>query len=304
MASIILLFLCLFIGIGLRKIPAFPIQTPVVLNSFVIYISLPAMALYYMPRVEISPALIFPAAMPWIAFLGAFLIFAGLGKIFGWSRSLIGCLVLTAGLGNTSFVGIPVIEAMYGSDGLKTLVIVDQPGTFVVLSTVGILAAVTYSKGSSNLLVLVKKIIFFPPFIGFVIGFSFALFEFRFPEYIDEVFLKLSATVTPIALVSVGYQLKIEKRSQHWPFLIMGLAYQLILLPALIFFLYVFVFKQSGLSIKVSIIEAAMAPMITAAIIASAYGLKPKLSNMMVGFGIPISFITLIFWYWVVENFV
>jgi hypothetical protein len=40
--------------------------------------------------------------------------------------------------------------------------------------------------------------------------------------------------------------------------------------------------------------ESAMAPMITASILAT-HGLKPRLSSMMIGFGIPISFITLAF---------
>ncbi len=44
----------------------------------------------------------------------------------------------------------------------------------------------------------------------------------------------------------------------------------------------------------------AMAPMITGAILASSYGLKPKLSSMMIGFGIPLSFLTLAIWYYIV----
>jgi predicted permease len=47
--------------------------------------------------------------------------------------------------------------------------------------------------------------------------------------------------------------------------------------------------------------EAAMAPMITASILAASHGLKPRLSSMMIGFGIPISFVTLLFWYFVVQ---
>lgn len=38
--------------------------------------------------------------------------------------------------------------------------------------------------------------------------------------------------------------------------------------------------------------------MITGAILAQNYGLKPELSNMMVGYGIPISFITIGIWYY------
>jgi predicted permease len=57
---------------------------------------------------------------------------------------LTGCLILTAGLGNTSFLGFPIIEALYGQEGMKTAILVDQPGTFVVLSTLGIIVATMY----------------------------------------------------------------------------------------------------------------------------------------------------------------
>lgn len=46
-----------------------------------------------------------------------------------------------------------------------------------------------------------------------------------------------------------------------------------------------------------------MSPMITAAIVASSYGLKPKLSSMMVGVGIPLSLLTTAIWYYVLKAF-
>ncbi|ADX67635.1 AEC family transporter [Weeksella virosa] len=301
MSSIILLFLCLLIGVIIKKFPQFPYNTHVVLNQFVLFISLPSMALYYLPEVKLGWDLLFPAGVAWLAFAMAFGFFYGLGKWLGWSKALIGCLILTAGLGNTSFVGIPVIQAMYGDEGIKTLIIVDLPGTFVVLSTLGIITATIFSRGENNLGALVGKVFKFPAFIAFLIGITMAAFGWHFPVELKDVFGKLAVTVSPLALVSVGYQLNIDKRSKHWNFLILGLLYQLIFLPIVIFVLYVLIFKQSGLPIKVSIIEAAMAPMVTAAIIAGQYGLKPKLSNMMVGIGIPISFITLTIWYFFLE---
>lgn len=297
MSSIILLFLCLFIGVGIRYFKAFPSNTNVVLNQFIFQISLPAMALYYLPKIEFTFDLIYPIAMPWIGFGLAFIVFAGLGKLFGWSKSLIGCLILTAGLGNTSFVGIPIIEALYESEGLKTLIMIDLPGTFIVFSTIGIVVATVYSRGKNDFSEIFKKVISFPPFIAFVIGILMNLLSIQFPTELDEVFFKLTATISPLALVSVGFQLKIDKRSKHWRFLFLGLSYQLIFFPVIIYFLYVVVFNQEGLAIDVCIMEAAMAPMITASIVASSFGLKPRLSNMMVGIGIPLSFITLTCWY-------
>lgn len=303
MSSIILLFLCLFLGIFFRSTKTFPKETPLVLNQFVIYISLPAMALFYLPKIEISTQLLFPVGVAWLGFLLAAVLFIGLGKMFNWSKSLIGCLILTGGLGNTSFVGIPVIEALYGQEGLKTLVLVDLPGTFMVLSTLGILVAATYSRGKTNLSQIGSRILGFPPFIAFCIGLTLAIFQIAVPQTFDTVFEKLSLTVTPLALVSVGYQLKFERKSKHWKFLFLGLGYQLILWPLFIFTLYKFGFDQSGLPFEVSVMEAAMAPMITASIVAASYGLKPKLSSMMVGIGIPVSFLTMAVWYVILHYF-
>lgn len=299
MANIILLFLCLFLGFFFKKSNQFPKETALVLNKFVVYISLPAMALHYLPKIELSAKLLYPIGVAWIGFLVAFVLFASLGKWLGWSKSLTGCLILTSGLGNTSFVGIPVIEALYGKEGLETLVLVDLPGSFIMLSTLGIFVAATFSRGKTSLKQIGARMIGFPPFIAFVIGFSLILLNLQLPETLDYVFEKLSLTITPLALVSVGFQINLQKRSKHWGFLTLGLAYQLLLWPFLILILYKVVLNQSGVPIDVCVMEAGMAPMITAAIVSSAYGLKPKLSNMMVSVGIPASFITLAFWYWV-----
>jgi predicted permease len=224
-----------------------------------------------------------------------------MGKSFGWSKKLIGCLVLTAGLGNTAFIGFPVIEALYGKEGLETAIIIDQPGSFVVLSTLGILVASYYSRGAASASMIVRKILFFPPFIGFSIAVLINIFKYDFTQELQLVFQKLGATVTPIALIAVGLQLTFERKSKHWQFLTLGLAFKLLIMPAFILILYRFVLGKSGTIIEISIMEAAMAPMITASILASTYGLKPKLSSMMIGFGIPISFLTLAFWYWILQ---
>lgn len=301
MDSIILLFLCMILGIALQRVKAFPANSHQVLNQFVIYISLPALALFYIPKIEISTKLLFPLGIAWIGFLLAFLFFNLLGKYFGWSKKLIGCLVLTGGLGNTSFVGFPVIEALYGKKGMETAIIVDQPGTFVVMATLGIIVASIYSKGTPNPKAIASKILFFPPFIAFFLAVMMNVLKFDFMEDLQLVFQRLGNTVTPIALVAVGLQLKIDKRSQHWNFLTLGLLFKLIITPLFFVILYKFILKGSGIEVDVSILESAMAPMITAAILASSYGLKPKLSSMMIGFGIPISFLTLAFWYYILN---
>ncbi|MEJ8800565.1 AEC family transporter [Pontibacter sp. H249] len=302
MSSFILLFGCLVLGVLLQRVRNFPMNTPLVLNQFIIYISLPALALYFIPEVKLDRTVLLPVGVAWICFAGSALLFWSMGKVFGWSKKLTGCLILTAGLGNTSFIGFPVIEALYGPEGLKTAILIDQPGSFFILSTVGIAVAAAFSKGTASVSAIFRKIATFPPFFTFVLAILLNLFNLHFNADMKDVFQRLGSTVTPLALVSVGMQLRIERRSKHWKFLALGLTYQLLLAPLLIYTLYVGVLGLSGEIIQISIVEAAMAPMITACIVAATYGLKPKLANMMIGFGIPISFITLAFWYWLVQG--
>jgi predicted permease len=68
-----------------------------------------------------------------------------------------------------------------------------------------------------------------------------------------------------------------------------------------ILFLFKNVFQLEGLILDVSVMEAAMAPMITGSIIAITHDLEPKLASLLVGIGIPLSFFTLGIWYFILR---
>lgn len=301
MFNFVVIFVFLLLGIVLQNVKRFPKNTHKILNWIVIYICLPALALYYIPKIKWSNDLLFPISVAWIGFVVSYLLFSLLGKKFGWSKKLVGCLIITAGLGNTSFLGFPIIQALYGEEGMKTAILVDQPGSFVVLSTLGILVATLFSSGSPNGFHIAKKILFFPPFITFLLACVMNILGFDFHEYVEFVLQKIGSTMTPLAMLSVGLQLRFDRKSQHWKFLGLGLLYKLVITPAMFYLLYVVLLQQHTKSIQVAIMESAMAPMITACILASSHGLKPRLSSMMIGFGIPISFVTLLFWYFIVQ---
>ncbi|MEO8253127.1 MAG: AEC family transporter [Flavobacterium sp.] len=301
MVNISLIFVYLFIGLVLQRLKWFPTDRYKLINKIVVYICLPALALYYIPKVQWNNELLYLIGVTWIGFAIAFFLFRFLGKKYGWSKKLIGCLIITAGLGNTSFLGYPIVNALYGSEGLKMAILVDQPGTFVVLSTLAVIVATLYSKEATTATKITKKVLFFPPFITFLIACFANIMGFDFHDYFQFALLKLGSLLTPLAMISVGLQLHFDSRSKHWKFLWIGLFYKLILTPAILFVLYVVVLKQNSLMIQVAIIEAAMAPMIMASILATSHGLKPRLSSMMIGFGIPISFITLAFWYFILQ---
>ncbi|MFA7404866.1 MAG: AEC family transporter [Pelobacteraceae bacterium] len=295
MANIILLAICLLAGIGLRRTGRFPAATPAALNGFIIHISLPALTVLHIHNLSLDSSLLLTAGMAWLLFGCAWLVFGLAGKLFSLDRETTGALILVAGLGNTSFVGLPMIEAYFGKEFLGIGIIADQLGSFMVLSTLGILAAALYSSGNVTPRQMARKILLFPPFQALVL--ALLLRPVAFPEWSIEILQKLGSTLTPLALVSVGFQLQFGGMRQELGPLISGLAYKLLLGPALIFLLYISILGATGTVIRVTIFEAAMAPMITAGIIAIDHNLRPQLVGMLVGIGIPLSFLTLHAWH-------
>jgi predicted permease len=52
----------------------------------------------------------------------------------------------------------------------------------------------------------------------------------------------------------------------------------------------------------VVVAEAAMAPMITGALLAMEHGLEPRLASAMVGLGVPLSLVTVPLWAWALRG--
>lgn len=300
MDNLALLILCFVAGFIARKTGRLPEQTPAVLNSFIINLSLPAITFLFLHEMPFSTKLIYPVIMPWIGFITAFFFFKIMQKVMNLSNETTGCLILVGGLGNTSFVGLPMITAYYGAEYVGIGILCDQPGSFLVLSTLGIMVATMHSSGTASAAGIAKKIITFPPFQAVMLGLAFRAVPI--PEWSIGMMKGLGATITPLAMVSVGYQLKFAMTDRLISKLSVGLIFKLILVPSLIYFIYVILLKTSGIEIQVTIFEAAMGPMITAGIIAMQYDLDKDLATMMMGIGIPISFITLPAWYYFISG--
>jgi predicted permease len=139
-----------------------------------------------------------------------------------------------------------------------------------------------------------------PPFQAVVL--ALALKPFEYPAGTEIVLGKLGATLAPLALVSVGWQLRLADLKGRLPALSAGLAFKLVMGPALVLALFSGALGAGGLHIQVTIFEAAMAPMIGASIVALEHKLDPPLVTLMVGIGIPLSFLTLPLWWYALQG--
>jgi predicted permease len=265
------------------------------LNGFVVHISLPALTLTYVHGLKLDTSLILPALMAWVMFGVGCGFFWLAARALGFSRATTGGLMLTGGLANTSFIGLPMIDTFYGPQFLGVGILIDQLGSYFVLSTLGILVASLYSGHSMNAKTVIRKIVLFVPFQAFVL--ALLLMPFEYPIWLDELLKRLGATLVPIALVSVGYQLQLSQVRGKAYALTVGLVFKLAVAPALILLLFAGVLGAEGPVLSVTVFEAAMGPMIGASIVAIDHELDPPLLTLMVGVGIPLSFLTLPVWW-------
>ena len=238
--------------------------------------------------------------MPVIVWFGSWLVFKLYSLRWHLDPATRTALTLTAGLGNTSFLGFPLIQGYYGEHALPIAVISDQV-TFIIMSTLGAMMAMdTADTGQISIGTVIKKLLRFPPFIAFFAALIL-------PHFIDlsvatPLFDKLALTLVPLALFSVGMQLSLDGWREELPYLSVGLAYKLILAPALIL-LVMAALHLRGIIPQISLFEASMAPMVTAGVIATQYGLNPRVANLMVGVGILLSFITTALWWLLLQAF-
>ena len=297
MVSFVTLVLCLLLGVILQRVKNLPNNAHLTLGTLILYVPLPAICFLSLPDLKWDFDLLPLGLTAWIGIFSTFFLVKFLGRKFNWSRELQGCLILCAGFGNTSFVGFPVIEALYGKEALKHAIFLDQAGNFLGVSSIGVWFAVSHSSGSLRSRDLIKRILFFPPFMAFVGGISLGVIGIRPEGIVRDVLQNLAVLLTPMALICVGLQLRWSGIKEEGKYLAFGLGQKLVIFPLLIFIIYSFL-DLSPLAYRVSVIESGMAPMVTACILASTHGLRPTLAGMMIGLGVPLSFLTTGIWYW------
>ncbi|MDP3694870.1 MAG: AEC family transporter [Desulfocapsaceae bacterium] len=293
MENFILTISFLLIGMGLRRLPRFPKETAQVLNLFVIHISLPALILLKVPQLTFSRDILAPVIMPWamLAVSAAIILLAA--RLRNWGREITGALLLLIPLGNTSFLGIPMVRAFFDEAGIPYAVLYDQLGSFLALATYGTVVLALYGSGEKPRLTLIAtKVITFPPFLALILALALIGCRIALPAPVIALFTSLAATLVPVVMIAVGYQLTLRLRPEVMSPLLLGLSVKLIVAP-LLALLFCHLLGLSSLAVRVSIFEAGMPPMVSAGALAIMAGLSPELTAAMVGGGILLSFLTL-----------
>lgn len=301
MINFVLIGICIIAGMLFRRSGALPNDAHKGINGWILYVALPAVCFKYIPHIKWNKELIFPAVGPIIVWAGGWLaatVYAATQKADRFTKA---GLKLTIGLSNTSFIGFPLIIAYFNEQAINTAIICDQV-TFMLLSTVGIVTAMRATgKDVVTPKILVKRLFKFPPFLACIL--ALIIPHFADLHFAEPLFDKLAGTVGPLALFSIGLQLKFKGIRKQMKALSLGVFYKLLIAPLLVLVLALIVgFK--GQSAHITIFEAAMPTLLTAGVVADEYELNPGMSNLVIGITIILSFITTVFWYFIIQRFI
>jgi len=285
------IFALLLVGVALRRLNALPAGTAEVLNRFVLHVTVPALVLLRIPSLAFSRTLLLPALLPWVALAASAAAVLAFARLRALDRATTGVLLMLAPLGNTSFLGFPMVEALLGRDALPYAVFYDQFGSFVAVTTYGsIVLARCGAAGRPSLRSVLRRVLTFPPFLAFLV--ALATRGLAYPAPAVALLEALASTLLPLIMIAVGLQLRIRLEGAERLPLAFGLAVKMLLAPAIVLAVCRAVGAHDDAA-RASILESAMPPMVTAGALASAAGLAPRLAAALVGLGLLLSFLTL-----------
>lgn len=193
------LFLFMLIGWVLTKTKVLPRTAPAILSKLEIWLFIPSLVFTTFSS-QLTVAVLKENASLFLVsvavFLLTILIGTPIGKLLGHEPYQKNLCVYSINVPNTSFVGTPLVLAMFGSDALMRFLLFTIP-----------LSVYTYSEGFRMLLNkkgFSLKNFLNPPFLVLLIGAAFGLIGIPVPKLGQDILGGLSNCLAPVAMILAG----------------------------------------------------------------------------------------------------
>lgn len=263
------------------------------LDRAVIDVTLPALVLAKLPDLGLGSDLVVPVGAAWgtgALAVGAVLLAA---RRFRWPRSTTGALLLVTPLGNTTFLGLAMVESLLGPEELARALAYDQIGTFLLLAVYGSVIAARWGHGpgGGGWQQVVGRLVRFPPFLA-VLG-SFVLRAVEPPGWLGGVLADVGQLVGPLAMLAVGLRFQLVLSARARAAAAWCLAVKMGVMPAAVLLVAVVAGSLDDPAWSASVLEAGMPPMVTAGIVATQAGLDEEVATGVVGLGLLLAVVTI-----------
>ncbi|HCP00549.1 MAG TPA: hypothetical protein DIT35_03570 [Rhodospirillaceae bacterium] len=247
------------------------------LNNFVLYVAVPALLFRTIVRTQPLENLNLDVAYAY--YLGSFVMLIAamlLGRgAFGLRDGEQASFAMGAMFANTSLLGIPIIFATFGEEGLVPLMVIITfhslvfSTIFFTLHDLGKAGAVGWA-GTARLAGI--SVVTNPVIIAVAIGFVWSMLDLGLPGPISTIVDMLADATIPAALFALGAVLARFRIAGNIPQASVMAAAKLIVHPLVVFMVAHYLFGLSDLELAVVSITAALPGGLMVFLIAQSYG--------------------------------
>lgn len=282
---------CFALGLLARAVVPRSVGLVPWLDHGVLSITLPALILAKLPDLAVGADLAIPVGAAWACIgLAAVSVLVG-ARRYGWDRPTVGALLLVTALGNTTFLGLPMVESLLGKAELARALAFDQLGSFLGLAVYGSFVAAHFGHGESGWRPALRRLVRFPPFIAVVV--SFGLRAWALPEGLDGALGDVGRLVSPLAMLALGLRFRIAASAHSRQAAIWCLSTKMVLLPAVVLAATILVGGTHDPAWRASVLESGMPPMVTAGVVAARADLDEELATTVVGVGLLLALVSI-----------
>jgi hypothetical protein len=272
------------------------------LTTLVYYIMLPALVLVVLWRAPLGVESLHIAGLAALGVLASMGLMAVVARFMPLTRGQKGALLLAASFPNATYLGLPVLESLYGDYGRAVAVQYDLFACTPLLLSVGISIAVYYGQPASDenaskpapWWLGVLKV---PALWAALLALALNLSGTPCPESLRGILDRLGAGVVPLMLIALGMGLRLDALKPAALLRVSPvLLIQLVLAPALVLGVGMLFGLHAPLLTAV-VLEAGMPVMVLGLVLCDRYGLDTGLYAAAATFSTLLSLLTLPFWY-------
>ncbi|MGP1383188.1 MAG: AEC family transporter [Thainema sp.] len=191
-----------------------------------------------------------------------------------WSSATQGSFLLTTMVGNTGYLGYPVVLSLVGSQYFGWAIFYDLLGTMLAAYGLGVVLAAQF--GSAEGIGQTTKALFYNPTL-WSFGLGLLLHEAVFPILVDRVLNSLAWSAIAFSLILIGIRLRQMSSWQHLSKASISLSIKMLIVP-LGLGLALQSFALDPAAELVIILESAMPPAFATLVISEAFELDQELT--------------------------
>lgn len=198
-------------------------------NRFVLYLALPMLIFRALRATPLSWSFAVLPVLGWAAIGLGLLVAWGLGAAWKLEPRRRAAFGLLMAFGNTTFLGYPLIAAIYGEAHLSRAIFFDQLGGWIAANTVGVMLASGAGGQRVGPGAALRTLLTFPPFWALVLG--LLLHDATLPAALTTVVGRIADLTVPLIMFAMGLSLRGGAWRHEARLVAVACAVKLLLLP-------------------------------------------------------------------------